>query len=678
MALTVFERFGRWLVKAAAPNLVLVPKWSRVPFMRPTFQQLASQGYKANGAVFSCISALAMSFPEPPLLVWEETEAGRVRLPDHNLTKLLQHPNEEMSTKLLLQYLMVYTAIGGTGYLYKQRSAAGRTVALWPVHAGQLVPIAGETSFIDHYEFDNGGGGAKQIIAETDVIRFPWLPDPLQPQTGLAPLVAAAREVDVDNEATSYLFALLKNDAMPRLAIEVPAERKPLEEGEFERLTEEWSDSHGGKRRGGVAVIEGGMKIQTIALNLKELEFGLLRRVPEARIASVLRVPPVVAGLVVGLEQMTYDNVKGMRLHFAESTLTPFWQALGDALTADLLPEFGPPGRKVVAFDIDKVAVLAERNEAKRSWALPALSAGGILVNEYRAVMGLPRDENGDVYLRGLAMVEAPARIAGQGKAKAAPGPSSRKAPAGEIRRVRNHVAAMRAVREAVASPMEKKLDAFFVDLAKRAVERAGKALKARKGGGLPDPEDLITGDDEEELTGLVKGFYITLLQETWPLINSELGVRLAFDLADPIVVGVLKTAAGRVKGINEATLETVRVLLQQGAERGWSIQHLVAGDPENGIPGLQDAIEETYKNRASTIARTELGTAQNTAATGRYRDAGVTDVIVMDGDRCGWLEHDDPDQAEGSIRTLEEAEANPLSHPNCVRAWGAYFTEES
>lgn len=42
----------------------------------------------------------------------------------------------------------------------------------------------------------------------------------------------------------------------------------------------------------------------------------------------------------------------------------------------------------------------------------------------------------------------------------------------------------------------------------------------------------------------------------------------------------------------------------------------------------------------------------------------------IFDGDDCGWTEHEDPELASGSVRTLDEAEEWPLSRPNCVRAW--------
>jgi hypothetical protein len=44
--------------------------------------------------------------------------------------------------------------------------------------------------------------------------------------------------------------------------------------------------------------------------------------------------------------------------------------------------------------------------------------------------------------------------------------------------------------------------------------------------------------------------------------------------------------------------------------------------------------------------------------------------MASFDGDDCGWTSHDDPDKADGTIRTLDEASDYPLPHPNCVRGW--------
>ncbi len=76
---------------------------------------------------------------------------------------------------------------------------------------------------------------------------------------------------------------------------------------------------------------------------------------------------------------------------------------------------------------------------------------------------------------------------------------------------------------------------------------------------------------------------------------------------------------------------------------------------------------------RAETIARTETGFAYNRGTISGYRQTGlVQQVEVLDGD------YDEECQAaNGQVWTLEEAEANPLEHPNCVRSFSPIVVEE-
>lgn len=68
--------------------------------------------------------------------------------------------------------------------------------------------------------------------------------------------------------------------------------------------------------------------------------------------------------------------------------------------------------------------------------------------------------------------------------------------------------------------------------------------------------------------------------------------------------------------------------------------------------------------SRADTIARTEIGLAQNYGQGETYKAAGFVTVIVQDGDCDECIEFDG---AEWPVdRALEE----PLQHPNCVRSF--------
>ena len=114
-----------------------------------------------------------------------------------------------------------YLALGGNAYWHKVRGRSGRVVELWPYHAGNILPVPGGDTWIERYDFYEASGVKKPIPAE-DIVHFKWPSiDPLQPWMAQPPLMAAAKDVDTDNEITRYLFALLKNDAIPRTVVTV-------------------------------------------------------------------------------------------------------------------------------------------------------------------------------------------------------------------------------------------------------------------------------------------------------------------------------------------------------------------------------------------------------------------------------------------------------------------------
>jgi len=60
--------------------------------------------------------------------------------------------------------------------------------------------------------------------------------------------------------------------------------------------------------------------------------------------------------------------------------------------------------------------------------------------------------------------------------------------------------------------------------------------------------------------------------------------------------------------------------------------------------------------------------TANTAAARTSLDDLGVNYLEVRDGADCGWTEHSDPDKANRTLRTVQDALAHPSAHPNCVR----------
>lgn len=668
--------FGRRQEKQADPigGLPVALPWDRKAFPTPSFRYLSLEGLKNNSAIFACASVLLRTYPEPPPMVYERQPDGAdAELQDHDLKFLLDHPNPYMSSTEFSQFMILYRMISGSCYIYKVRNKLRRVVALYPYSDAVMTPVAGDVALVDHFDYTLGGGTTLSIPAE-DVIHLRWFPDPDKPWTGLGPMRSILREIATDSEATSYLYSLLKNDAIPPLALVLPPKAEALGNDKRERMRKEFEDRHGGQNRGKIAIVEGGADLKPIASNMREMMFESLRRVPEARVCAAFGVPPVVAGLNIGLDQMTENNVEGMKTQYTELTLIPLWISDGKELTQALAPEFYNGRRElVIKFDISAVQALQTRLREKREWARGALSAGGITVNEFREVSGWPPVENGDVFLRSPLTIEMAAIL----KAAAGRDRQAKTAPPGrseaEKAAARSIGRSLRTLREEGEGRFESALADYFKSLSDRVCNRVRAAEKAGRrcpAAGKATGDDWITEDDVDELKGISNRYTLALLKESWPVINAALGVTLAWDENDSAVLRALSLVGNDIVDITDATRELILDTIKRGYDAGLSIDQIVRGDADFGFRGLADIVDETYKGRATTIARTELGTAQNEATVARYENSGIKRVYVLDGDGPNSCEVCQQYAAGNIIWTLEESQRDPLEHPRCIRAF--------
>lgn len=146
------------------------------------------------------------------------------------------------------------------------------------------------------------------------------------------------------------------------------------------------------------------------------------------------------------------------------------------------------------------------------------------------------------------------------------------------------------------------------------------------------------------------------LVQSAFPEVDER-----RFRLDDATTNAWLAKAAARVMLIDEHTRAELRRVLQLGQERGYSDQQIADGVPAEGYGGVKGLYLETWKSRATTIARTELSTAQVEASLDRYAATGLVKKVRL-------VEHTDTDDpcSERNGEVVPITTRPHLNHPNC------------
>lgn len=123
---------------------------------------------------------------------------------------------------------------------------------------------------------------------------------------------------------------------------------------------------------------------------------------------------------------------------------------------------------------------------------------------------------------------------------------------------------------------------------------------------------------------------------------------------------------------LNEA-LRRARAFLRAATDaartpRGINPQQLLDDHPLHTVIYANQAQHPAHAWAESALSWQAVTTANTGAARTALDDLGCEWLEVYDGPGCGWRDHQDPDTADGTLRTVADALAHPLAHARCVR----------
>lgn len=622
------------------------------------------RGNDNNSAVYACLSAIATAIAEPELTVYKIRPGERVEQANTPLGTLLRRPNPHLSMDTLLAYLSNCLHVDGNAYWRKLRSGnelTGNVVELWPISPTRIEPktTRGSGDFVSFYRY-HLGPGRYEDIDPVNIVHFPLGIDDADHRVGCAPLKRLLREVSSDEQATRYADRLLGNFATPGLSVEWSADMKELTKAQAAEVKDRLQAAYGGDNVGAISVLSPGAKLVSHGFSPEQMDMKTLHRVPEERIAAVLGVPAIVAGLGAGLDHATYSNVAQAREAFTEMKCIPLWRSLGATITMALAPDFTSDQSIVVDFNIDDVRALQGDENAKATRLNTLVMGAQITLNEARTEQGLEPIAGGDVLLiPGAWAPTPPAHLAALAAAPPPAAPTAAPAPAPvALPSTRSRRLALPQRQVKAAGDLPGSLDALKEDaeaawrrMMLRFLEaQSSRAISHLHAGGT-SADDLIVEAEATLLGEVLSPLQMSVLSDVHRLVVSELGIE--FGLDDPQTRAYLERAGSNIVGITDHTRERVAAALIEGQEAGEGISELARRLRD--LPAFGQA-------RATVVARTELANATTLSAVSSYIASGVVvGCRVLDSDA-------DPACAAVNGRTFPLDKLPPtLGHPNCL-----------
>jgi HK97 family phage portal protein len=151
---------------------------------------------------------------------------------------------------------------------------------------------------------------------------------------GHGPLEAGRARMIAAGVLAQYATKLASSGGVPYYVLKHP---ETLEKPQADALREQWWQSRI-DNLGMPAIVSGGLEIEILQVNPKDMALLELSQFNESRIANLLGVPPFLAGLPSGGDSMTYSNVTSLFDYHWRAGLRPKAAAVMSAMSGWALP----------------------------------------------------------------------------------------------------------------------------------------------------------------------------------------------------------------------------------------------------------------------------------------------------------------------------------------------------
>jgi HK97 family phage portal protein len=652
-----------------------------------SFESFATEGYAKSEIVHACIRELAVSAASPRYYVQApSTDGGAVEVTSGLLYDLTTRPNPTSDWYSFIENMVTYLMVAGNSYVLKERSRSGKVMALYNLRPDRVRIIGGDHG-AEGYVYTVGG--KDYPIPREDICHLS-LPNPGGDLYGLSPLQVLARNVNLDLNMTDFAKTYFQNAGVPSGLLKLKRRLNTQEEASV--IRSRWRSQFGGRNNfHRVAILDEDADYQAMAHSPKDMALPELHDLTESRICAVFGVPAILVGANVGLQRSTYSNYREARMAFHSETLEPMVSRILRHFNRNMLEEYS--GNESLTVDWAEMRSGLDDREAMTT-RVTGLFAGGILtLNEARAQLGLQAVSDGAIRRIPAAVFE----VAEGSPAPVAVGaaPVEESLPIGTLKewddlpalkapRVARRAGILRRQlledREEETDRMATRVQRHFRGLRNRVdgilgryMERGGTESKDFPFGA----DDLMPPGEIPNLQAIIEQSMTRISKRTFAAINAN-GLAGTLDWSEnlPVVQSVLVQAPTRAAMIHRTTNEAIRRAVALALRRGYSIEQLARGVPDDKFPGLRSILTET-ESRSRLIARTEVMRTQNQTSVGFYKEQGFAYVRAddVDGDPDdNYIDPGDPYgrtciERHGQIYTVEQAQ-DINDHPNGTLNW--------
>jgi HK97 family phage portal protein len=586
------------------------------------------QTYTLSLWIYACVYQISSNLANVPLIAEARPKnaAQWEAAPDSEIQQFLDAPRSSLTTPDVIERSSTFLETCGSEVIVALRESddpqdtKGPIVGLQALRPSRIwIRPGGE--FIEEFKYAVNGGTVTIAAENAELLRYVH---PLNDYWGLSPMSSLSRTIDIDDKVEEFSLSSLEFGGMPDVALETDAN---LGRGSARRKQLTFEQTYmGPKRRSGVVVLDNGLKLKSIGLPPKDMQFQDTAKITQHRILAAYGVPPAM--VMDFSDASVLANAQEQIRLFFRLTLANKAKRHESAITKLVQRTYGPTFR--VRFAFDRVDLLKDQDKL-RDQSLKDYEGGVITQNEARTTRGLePVDRGDDFKAPPPAPVIAPSGGGGNDNAP----PRKRMHATPEFKALaraaykRSTALWTPRLRNAFRTFFKGQRDRTLANFERQASE-LHQLMGVRKSADDPLDETIISrifdvGAESEKmlaevgpvfLLGLLDGA-ATKIDQLAPslkvaLNQSHWGIRSFY----------AQWGATRVVDINATTREAIQEAVSYGFEHGYSERELSEAitakfqDLTRGGDGDPELASDFPEYRLERISRTETATMLNAGA---------------------------------------------------------------
>lgn len=333
--------------------------------------------------VFACVRVIAESIATLPLFVYEKNGNNKTKAINHPLYSLLHDaPNDECTSVSFIESLITQVLLQGNGFVEVVKDNFNRVTELYLIDSNKI-KVYRDSNGNKMFEYYDDG----QIITMSSaqvmhIAGLGW-----NGIIGYSPIGMMRKQITTGLYQDNFALNFFSNGVKKVPIITHPQTlSKEAKNNLKESFREAWDK--------GIVVLEEGMKVEPITMNLSDAQFLESRRFSVEEICRVFRVPPHLIG---DLSRSTNNNIEHQSIEFVTHTIRPWCVRIEKALNSYLLSS-SERKKYYIEFNLDG---LLRGDSLKRQQANQIKFNNGVLSrNEWRQMENLNEvaDEYGDKY----------------------------------------------------------------------------------------------------------------------------------------------------------------------------------------------------------------------------------------------------------------------------------------